>query len=76
MTNTLQCCMTNCRNTVTHIGAKGWVYCAADAADRQYWERCRKMKQWEIRRLERGSFISYQPITQAAFDAKYPEVTA
>ncbi len=64
MTRTLQCCFTKCPNTVTHIGEKGWVYCASCAKDRQYWERCRRMRAWEIRRLEAGYPISYRQWTQ------------
>ncbi len=67
----LKCDMrADCTNPVTHIGSKGWVYCAPCAADRQYQERCRRMRKWEIERLERGDQISYELMTRAKFEAK------
>ena len=63
----LTCAMSeNCNNPVTHIGSRGFVYCSACAKDRQYWERCRRMRQWEIRRLEAGECISYEPKSQVS----------
>ncbi len=54
-----------CKNPVTHIGEKGYVYCAAHAPDRRGFERVRKMRTWELRLLQRGEQVpSYKPITQ------------
>ncbi len=66
----LRCNMAQtCTSPITHIGEKGWVYCSNCAADRQYWERCRRLRQWEIRRLERGECISYKSVSRMALAA-------
>lgn len=59
----LQCEMSNaCRAPVTHLGEKGYVYCTEHAADRRQWERCRKMRSWELRWLRDGKTLpSYRP---------------
>lgn len=56
----LQCDMReNCQNPVTHIGNKGWTYCAKHSKDRKGYERTRKMTKAEIKKLESGGQISY-----------------
>jgi hypothetical protein len=53
-----------CQNPVTHIGAKGYTYCATCAPRRIGVERCRKLRSWEIAELKRGHAISYEPRTK------------
>lgn len=43
-----------CADRVTHIGEKGYVYCAKHAPDRRGWERVRKMRVWESRLIAAG----------------------
>jgi hypothetical protein len=62
---TLHCGMVSgCTHPVTHIGDKGFVYCAEHAALRRAdgRERCRKMRKWELRLLRSGQPLpSYEP---------------
>ena len=59
----------DCENPVTHIGSKGYAYCAEHAPNRHGWENVRKMRPWEIRILEAGRPLrSYRPITKAEHD--------
>jgi hypothetical protein len=52
---TLLCDMTKgCINAVTHIDTRGFVYCTTHGLQRRASEPCRKLRPWEIRRLERG----------------------
>lgn len=71
-TQTLQCDMrAECRNPVTHIGAKGYAYCAEHAPCRQGWERTRKLRAWELAIMHAGIPLpSYepQPMAQALAD--------
>lgn len=57
--------MTNkCGAAVTHIGEKGFVYCAEHAAVRREGgrERCRRMRGWEVKLIEAGTPLpSYKP---------------
>ena len=46
-----------CTNVVTHIGAKGYVYCENDVGNRSSVERTRKLKPKEIEQLQRGEPI-------------------
>ena len=56
----MKCDMTaDCTNAVTHIGNKGFVYCATHAACRQGYERCRILRRWEMAELSAGRAISY-----------------
>lgn len=53
----------SCSNAVTHIGEKGFVYCATCAPLRSGFERTRKMRVWELRLLAKGEALtSYTPI--------------
>jgi hypothetical protein len=67
----LQCDMSKeCREPVTHIGAKGWIYCTGHAQVRsETWERCRQMRPFEIRMIEGGKPISYTRRTLADYRA-------
>ena len=52
-----------CTNQVTHIGEKGYVYCAECAPLRRGWERCRRMRPWELKLVAAGKPLpSYKPI--------------
>lgn len=61
-----QCDMrAGCGGRVTHIGEKGYVYCAACVPSRQGVERCRKMRQFERRLLATGNALpSYAPLSK------------
>ncbi len=48
-----------CVSEVTHIGGKGWVYCTKHGEQRKAYGRCRKLRPWEKKRLERGDTIKY-----------------
>lgn len=53
----------DCRNPVTHIGSKGWVYCAECRVHRKGWERTRKIRPWEMKLLLAGEPLpAYYPI--------------
>lgn len=66
------CDMKNdCTKPVTHIGEKGYVYCAEHVECRSGVERCRKMRGWERARIAAGKpLMSYQPITKAESDRR------
>jgi hypothetical protein len=61
----LRCDMTReCAAPVSHIGEKGYAYCTHHAANRQYVERCRRLRAWELRQLAAGQPLKsyeYQP---------------
>lgn len=58
-----QCDMrAECTETVTHIGAKGYAYCATHAPERRGFESVRKMRAWERRWIGEGRALpSYAP---------------
>lgn len=64
-----QCGMDNaCPDAATHIGEKGFIYCAKHAQIRKEGgrERCRKMRRWELELVAEGKQVpSYAPITKA-----------
>lgn len=67
--NRISCDMVrDCPNPITHIGAKGYVYCTAHAGDRAGVERVRKMTPGEIKRVEEGQTISYTRKAQRTID--------
>jgi hypothetical protein len=54
----------DCAQPVTHIGEKGYIYCAGHAADRRY-ERTRALRPWELDLIRAGQPVpSYRPITK------------
>lgn len=58
----------NCTSPVTHIGSKGYIYCAEHAVTRRQsgYEQTRKMRQWEIDLINAGQPLpSYEPLPQA-----------
>lgn len=58
-------------NPVTHIGDKGYAYCA-DCAERRRdtgYERVRKMRGWELDILRSGKpLLSYKPVTRQQYE--------
>jgi hypothetical protein len=51
----IQCDMDNkCEAPATMIDNKGFAYCAEHGLDRRYYCPCRKLRDWELRRLQRG----------------------
>lgn len=57
-TNSLQCEMVNdCEREVTMIDNKGYIYCEPHGMQRRSWRPCRKLRPYEINRLERGAQI-------------------
>jgi hypothetical protein len=61
----------DCTRPVTHIGHKGYIYCAECAVTRRAGghERCRKMKAWEVALIHEGKPLpSYEPIARPSVD--------
>lgn len=51
----MQCEMSyDCTEPVTHIGEKGYIYCAVHAGMRGGYEGVRKMRKWELRWISEG----------------------
>jgi hypothetical protein len=44
----------DCREPVSMIDQKGYAYCAAHGMERRTYQPCRKLRGWELRRLQRG----------------------
>lgn len=44
----------DCSADVTHIDDKGYVYCTEHGLDRRAVRPCRKLRDWEVKRLEAG----------------------
>jgi hypothetical protein len=56
---TLTCDMVrDCENPITHIGEKGYVYCAGHVGRRSGVERCRKITRAEMATLLSGGTIA------------------
>lgn len=54
-----RCDMTSeCERPVSHLDQDGFVYCAAHGLARRGWQPCRKLRPYELRRLERGETIT------------------
>lgn len=47
-----------CRSDVTHIDDKGYVYCTTHGLERRDWRPCRKLRGWELRRLQSGRTLT------------------
>lgn len=60
-----------CGATPTHIGEKGWLYCAEHAPQRSGYERTRKLRPWEFERLRAGKVIGYERQSRRAFEARH-----
>lgn len=63
MTEKLQCQMSNaCEAEVTHLGAKGYLYCKPHGQRRRGYERTRALRAWELRWIREGRTLpSYAP---------------
>lgn len=62
-----------CVAPVTHIGSKGYTYCAAHAPARRGWESARKMLPWELRWLSEGRQLpDYRPGPEPRIAAPAP----
>lgn len=60
MANSLKCeWRDNCDGEVTHIDAKGYIYCTDHGVGRQSTQACRKLRPHEVKRLERGEALSH-----------------
>lgn len=58
-TVTLKCNMEkSCASPVTHIDAKGWVFCTPHGEARKVHRNCRKLRPHELRKLQRGEPIA------------------
>lgn len=50
----------DCSEPVTHIDQDGYIYCADHGVERRTWKPCRKLRTWELHRIERtGSLRHY-----------------
>ncbi len=66
----------DCPERVTHIGEKGYVYCAKHAPLRQGWERTRKLRAWEVKQLQEGKPLrsyDYRPQIGCTHDGRERE---
>lgn len=60
MSKQLACQMEqDCKESITHIDDHGFIYCAEHGRDRQWSNRCRKLRDHEINRLRRAETIKY-----------------
>lgn len=69
----------DCREPITHIGEKGYIYCSCHAARRRAsgYERCRKLRPFELRILAAGDPLpSYEPLTKAETHARLAPLIA
>jgi hypothetical protein len=48
----------DCTAQVAYIDNKGFVYCAPHGLERKDYCRCRKLRQHELRKLERGEMLA------------------
>lgn len=59
MTAQLRCDMElDCTQPVTYIDDDGFAYCTDHGLDRQQYQRCRKLRPHELRRLQRGEQLA------------------
>lgn len=55
----LRCDMTDdCTEPVEMIDAKGFAYCERHGLERRAWQPCRKLRGWELRKLQRGEALA------------------
>ena len=47
----------DCNAAVAYIDEKGYAYCAPHGISRKQHCRCRKLRSYEVRRLERGDTV-------------------
>lgn len=54
----LKCEMNHtCANAVTHLDNKGFIYCTFHGLQRRTTHPCRKLRAYEVKRLERGEAV-------------------
>ena len=60
-TSTILACdmESDCREPVTHLDKKGYAYCTEHGIERRFWMPCRKLRPWEVRRLERDEPLTH-----------------
>lgn len=60
MTNTnLHCDMTrDCALPVSMIDQKGFAYCGLHGMERRWYQPCRKLRAWELRKLQGGEALN------------------
>ena len=59
MTTDLHCDMSHdCESPVTHIDQDGYAYCTTHGEQRRYSQPCRKLRDWELRKLQRGEQLT------------------
>jgi hypothetical protein len=46
-----------CNAPVAYIDAKGYAYCAKHGLERQSYQRCRKLRPYELKRLLHGETL-------------------
>ena len=55
----LRCDMTDdCEQPVTHIDNDGFAYCTTHGLQRRWYQPCRKLRDWELRKLQRGGQLT------------------
>jgi hypothetical protein len=55
----LKCDMrAECAAPIARLDDKGYVYCEPHGAERKLYRPCRKLRAWELRKLERGETLS------------------
>lgn len=47
----------DCREPITHIDIKGYVYCTTHGLERQGYQRCRKLREGELKKILRGEAL-------------------
>jgi hypothetical protein len=65
-----------CKDPVTHIDNKGFIYCAKHGKDRQAVRACREIRAWELRVLRAGGALSWVPLTREDFVARHGYASA
>jgi len=56
----LKCDMkADCKEPVSYIDERGWVYCKKHGLDRKYSMRCRQLRPDEIKQLESGQPLEH-----------------
>lgn len=49
----------DCESPVTMLEDKGYIYCTEHGIERRYYHRNRKLRPYELRRLERGEVLAH-----------------
>lgn len=47
----------DCPQPVTMIDVKGFIYCTEHGMERRFYQRCRKLRPHELRKVQRGIAI-------------------